>query len=199
MKILLIGATGTIGKAIAAELSEHDIITVGNTRGDYQVDLTDAGSIAALFGKTGKVDAVISTAGSIVFGPVAELTEAQVTEALDGKVTNHLNLFRVAKDYINEGGSLTLTSGDLAQNPMPGGALVSLVNGALDSFAKAAALETGAALRVNSVSPHFVKETMEMMGMDSSAGISAADTAKAYRHAVESTESGKVFDVPDYI
>lgn len=108
-------------------------------------------------------------------------------------------VFRVARDHIAEGGSVTLTTGDLAQNPMPGGALVSLVNGALDSFAKAAALETGEALRVNAVNPHFVKETMEMMGMDSSAGISAADTAKAYRHAVESRESGKVFDVPDDI
>ncbi|MFC5586136.1 short chain dehydrogenase [Nitratireductor kimnyeongensis] len=199
MKILLIGATGTIGKAIATELKDHDVLAVGNSSGDYQVDLNDNVSIEALFDKTGKVDAVISTAGSIVFAPVKDLTEAQYNEAVAGKLTNHLNLFRIAQNYITEGGSFTLTSGDLAQNPMPGGAAVSMVNGALDSFAKAAALETGKALRVNTVSPHFVKETMEMMGMDSTSGISAADTAKAYRHAVESTESGQIFDVPNYV
>lgn len=199
MKILLIGATGTIGKAIVEELKDHELIAVGKTRGDYQVDISDNASIEALFEKTGKVDAVVSTAGGIVFGPVAQLTDAQFHEAVNGKILNHLNLFRVAKDYITEGGSFTLTSGDLARNPMPGGALVSLVNGALDSFAKAASLETGEALRVNTVNPHFVKETMALMGMNSSSGISAADTAKAYRYAVESNESGKVFDVPNYI
>ncbi|MEI8618004.1 hypothetical protein P4S81_07635 [Pseudoalteromonas sp. B28] len=74
-----------------------------------------------------------------------------------------------------------------------------MVNAALDSFAKAAALELEGTLRVNTVSPHFVKETMEIMGMDSTSGITAADTAKAFRHAIESNQTGKAFDVVDYI
>lgn len=199
MKVLLIGATGTIGKAIGANLNDHEVVKVGNSGGDYQVDMNDNASIEALFAKTGNVDAVISVAGSIVFSPVKDLTADQYQDAINGKLLNHLNLFRIAQNHVNEGGSITFTSGDLAQNPMPGGAAVSLVNAALDSFVKAAALETGDALRVNTVNPHFVKETMEMMGMDSSSGISAADTAKAFRAAIEGKESGKIFDVPDYI
>ena len=199
MKILLIGATGTIGKAVSAELKDHDVLAVGNSGGDYQVDLNDNASIEALFDKTGPVDAVVSTAGQILFAPVKDLTDAQYQEAVNGKILNHLNLFRIAQSHITEGGSFTMTTGVLSTNPMPGGSTVSMVNAALDSFARAAALETGKSLRVNTVSPHFVKETMEMMGMDSSSGISAADTAKAYRHAVESRETGQVFDVPDYI
>jgi hypothetical protein len=44
----------------------------------------------------------------------------------------------------------------------------------------------------------FVKETMEMMGMDPSSGLSAADTAKAYVTAVEGTMNGETLDAPDY-
>ncbi|GHB43046.1 short chain dehydrogenase [Pseudovibrio japonicus] len=199
MKILLIGASGTIGKAVKEELKDHDVIAVNRSSGDVRVDLNDNASIKALFNQIGKVDAIVSTAGHIVFAPVRDLTEEQFKEAMDGKIFNHLNLFRIGADYIIEGGSFTLTTGELATNPMPGGAAVSLVNGALNAFAVAAALDTGPSLRVNAVSPRFVTETMEIMGMDSSTGISAADTAKAYRHAVECKETGKIFDVPDYI
>ena len=67
--------------------------------------------------------------------------------------------------YINDGGSITLTSGVLSREPMRGSVVVSMVNGALESFVKAAALEVDA-FRINVVSPIFVKETMAMMGME---------------------------------
>lgn len=199
MKIVLIGATGTIGKAIVEELKEHEVIRVGSKSGDHQVDIEDRSSIESLFKNIGTVDAIISTTGQIAFAPVQELTYEQIKQTVDSKIMGHINLFQVGSDYVREGGSITLSSGYLAQNPMAGGAAVSMVNAALDSFAKAAAFELGSSLRVNTVSPRFVKETMELMGMDSTTGISAADTAKAYRHAVESDETGQAFDVVGYI
>ena len=110
-----------------------------------------------------------------------------------------VNLVRIGRHYLRKGGSITLTSGVLAQQPMPGSASISMVNGALEAFVKAAALELGEQLRVNAVSPQFVKETMEMMGMDSQYGISAADTAKAYRQAVEGAHNGETLAVADYL
>lgn len=199
MKVMLIGGTGTIGNAVAEELKGHEVIRVGLNRGDYQADLENAESLEALFQAVGPVDAIISTAGQIAFAPLEELTEQQFALTVNNKLLGHINLFRIGKKHIRAGGSFTMTSGYLAQNPMPGSAAVSMVNAALDSFAKAAALEMGSRLRVNTVSPLFVKETMELMGMDSAEGISAANTAKAYRHALEGEDTGKAIDVRDYL
>ncbi len=199
MKIVLIGATGIIGKAVSQELHDHEVINVGFIGGDYQVDIENRASIAALFKEVGYVDAVISTTGLIEFAPLNELTIEQFRTTVNNKILGHINLFQIAKPYIKQGGSITFTSGYVAQNPMPGSSAVSLVNAALDAFVKAAALDLGDSLHINTVSPRFVKETMLLMGMNSETGISAADTAKAYRHSIEGHETGQSFDVVDYI
>ena len=201
MKIVIFGATGTIGNAVTKELDEHEIVRVGfNTgNGDYHADIEDRESLSALFKEIGTVDAIISTTGLIAFAPVKDLAFEDIQKTVDNKIMGHINLFQIGHSYIREGGSITFTSGHLAQHPMSGGAAVSMVNAALDAFAKASAFELGSTLRINTVSPRFVKETMELMGMDSTDGISAADTAKAYRHAVETSETGHAFDVVDYI
>ena len=199
MKIMVIGATGTIGKAVAERLGkENEVIAVGYSDGDLQVDLGSSLSIEELFEKSGPVDAVISTAGLANFGPLNDQTDADYQLALNNKLMGQVNLVRIGKDYINAGGSITLTSGILSRQPMPGSASISMVNGALESYAKAAALELEN-LRLNVVAPAFVKETMEMMGMDSTHGVSAADTAKAYDVAVNGQMHGETLDVPDYL
>lgn len=199
MKVLLIGASGIVGAAIAADLHDHQVIKASFKNSEHTVDIQDKASIEALFKKVGNVDAVISTAGLIAFAPINEISEQDYTTTVGNKLMGNITLFHMATKYINQGGSFTFTSGFLAQNPAPGSAAVSMVNAALDSFAKAAALELEGILRVNTVSPHFVKETMEIMGMDSTNGITAADTAKAFRHAIDSNQTGKAFDVVDYI
>ncbi len=200
MKVLIVGATGTIGQAVANRLSEkHDLIRAGHRDGDYQVDLGSKASIEALYNKVGKVDAVISTAGAANFGPFNDLDDAAFDLALTNKLMGQINLVRVGRDYISDAGSFTLTAGILSRQPIPGSVAVSMANGALESFAKAAALELDRGLRVNIVSPAFVKETMEMMGMDPTPGLSAADTAKAYQVAVEGNHNGATLDAPDYV
>lgn len=199
MKIMVIGATGTIGKAVAERLGkENEVIAVGYSDGDLQVDLGSSLSIEELFEKSGPVDAVISTAGLANFGALNDQTDADYQLALNNKLMGQVNLVRIGKDYINAGGSITLTSGILSRQPMPGSASISMVNGALESYAKAAALELEN-LRLNVVAPAFVKETMEMMGMDSTHGISAADTAKTYEVSVKGQMHGETLDVPDYL
>lgn len=200
MKIMVIGATGTIGAAVAALLDgPHDVIRVGNKGGDFRVDLASAESIEALFDAVGPVDAVINTAGLANFGPFDQLSDADYRLALDNKLMGQVNLVRIARDRVTEGGSITLTSGLLARQPMPGSVAISMVNGALESFVKAAALEIGHGVRLNVVSPVFVKETMEMMGMNSATGLPAADTAKAYKAGVEGDGSGGTLDVLSFV
>jgi len=198
MKVLLVGATGTIGQRVRERLgNDHEVIAAAYRGGDHQVDIADKASIEKLFAEVGDVDAVISTAGSAAFAPLAEQSDEQFSLAWDNKLMGQINLLRVGRSHIREGGAVLLTSGMLASEPMPGSASVSAANGALNAFVKAAALELGDSIRINAISPIFVKETMEMMGMDSASGMSASDTAKAYQAALEGTATGQVIDVRD--
>ncbi|MFD1160765.1 short chain dehydrogenase [Roseovarius aestuarii] len=199
MKILIVGATGLIGGAVADALSaNHDIINAGYSDGDVKVDLGSKASIEAMFKSIDTVDAVVSTAGLAGFAPFNDLDDAAYDLALGNKVMGQINLVRVGQNHISDGGSFTLTAGILSREPMPGSVVISLANGALESFAKATALELDRGLRVNTVSPVFVKETMEKMGMDPSSGLSASDTAKAYVAAIEGCMNGETLDAPDY-
>ena len=199
MKILIVGATGLIGGAVANALSANqEIISAGYSDGDVKVDLGSKASIEAMFQAIGTVDAVISTAGLAGFAPFNELDDAAYDLALGNKLMGQINLVRVGQRHISDGGSFTLTAGILSREPMPGSVVISIANGALESFAKAAALELDRDLRVNTVSPVFVKETMEMMGMDASTGLSVADTAKAYVAVIEGNMNGETLDAPDY-
>lgn len=200
MKVLVIGATGTIGKQVVEVLrqNDHEVISAGYQKGDVTVDLGSKDSIGAMLQQVGRVDAIISTAGVAGFAPLEALADADFDLALNNKLMGQVNLVRLGTAHVSEGGSITLTSGMLAHNPIPGSAAVSMANGGLESFVKAAALELGNRVRVNVVSPVFVKETMEMMGMDSAQGLSAADTAKAYLAALQTDRSGQVLDVMDF-
>jgi len=78
---------------------------------------------------------------------------------------------------------------------MPGSSAISMVNAGLEGFVRAAALELTRGIRVNVLSPIWVKETLEAMGRDSATGMPAAQVARAYVASVEGTMSGAVLDV----
>jgi NAD(P)-dependent dehydrogenase (short-subunit alcohol dehydrogenase family) len=195
MKILVIGATGTIGRAVVDALSgRHAVIKVGHRRGDHQVDLASPDSIKALYRAVGPFDAVVCAAGLAHFGPLAELTERDFLQGLSNKLMGQVNLVLAGLPVIADRGSFTLTSGVLSMEPMAGSAAISPVNAAIEGFVRAAALEMPRGVRINVVSPPWVKETMEAMGMDSSTGQPAASVAKAYLAAVDGTMTGAVID-----
>jgi len=200
MKILLIGSTGTIGSAVKQLLSErgHAVIGANYGSGDYQVDLANKVSITALFEQVGTVDAIVSTAGQAQFGALLALSDADFALGLDNKLMGQVNLLREGVQHLNDGGSITLTSGMLAHTPMPGSAAISPVNAAIEGFVRAAALELPRGLRVNAASPVFVTETAAAMGMDTANTLSAATTAKTYLASVEGNMSGQVLDARDY-
>jgi NAD(P)-dependent dehydrogenase (short-subunit alcohol dehydrogenase family) len=199
MKILLVGASGTIGQAVEENFkTHHEVVSANYANGDLKVDLGNPDSIRNMFEVVGHVDAVISTAGVAAFAGFDDLTDKDYQTALNNKLMGQINLLRLGKPFINEGGSITLTSGVLSREPMHGSSVISMANGALESFVKAAALEISN-FRVNVVAPVFVKETMAMMGMDTDSGLSANDTAKAYMAAVTGTMHGQTLDAPDYL
>ena len=196
MKIVVIGATGTIGGAVVKLLRQrHQVIAVSRSSGDYRADITNKASIETALRAIGKVDAIVSAAGSAVFKPLTALTDSDFDKSLQDKLMGQVNVIRAGAQYILSGGSITLTSGILAQEPMPGSAAISLVNAGLEGFGRAAALELQSAkVRVNVVSPPWVRETLVALNMNPSSGMPADEVAKAYAQSVEGSSTGEIID-----
>ncbi len=196
MKVLVIGATGTIGTPVTHLLEEkHEVLRASNSRSPLKVDITDADSIKQLFGKVGKVDAVVSVAGHATFRPLASLTDEDFSVSLRNKLMGQVNLVRLGVGSVSSGGSFTLSSGILSRAPMPGGVAVSMANAALEGFVRAAALEMPRNIRINVVAPGWIRETLLAMNLDPSAGTPADLVAQTYVYAVESLINGQVLDV----
>lgn len=193
MKIIVVGATGTIGREVVKALSAkgHDVVAASRTS-KAKVDIRDSASIEHLFKTTKDVDAVVSCAGDAAFKPLTDLTDADFDLSLRSKLMGQVNLARIAARHIRERGSVTLTSGVLSMQPMAGAAAVSLVNAGLEGFTRVAGLEAPRGIRFNAVSPGWIKETMVMLGMDPGPGMSAADCAKIYVGVVEGSQQGRI-------
>ena len=198
MKILLIGAKGTIGSAIDKELCErHEIIRVGRNSGDYRVDISDSASIRKLFEQTGKFDALVCAAGNVTFAPLGEMTEDSFSLGLKDKLMGQVNLLLMGREFANDGGSFTFTTGVLSHDPIRTGASAALVNGAIDSFVRSAATELPRGLRVNSVSPTVLLEAMGKYApyFRGYKPVAAAEVALAYAKSVEGLQTGQTFHV----
>ena len=194
MRILLIGATGTIGQAVAAAFgTRHDIIPASRHKAHESVDIADPDSIRALLKRVGRVDAIVSAAGQAAFKPLGELADADFALSIENKLMGQVNVVRFGLASLADKGSVTFTSGVLAQQPIPGSAAISLVNAGLEGFARAAALEAPRGIRVNVVSPPWVTETVQALGWPPVSGsLSAAIVARSYVESVEGRMSGQV-------
>lgn len=193
MRILLIGGTGTIGSAVYRLLSQtHEVVRGSRTGGELTLDMASAESIRQMYQRAGRFDALVCAAGQARFGPLADLTEEDFAFCLANKLMGQINLVRIGSSFVGDQGSFTLTSGILAQQPMVGSAAISMLNAGLEGFARAAALELPRGVRVNVVSPPWVRETLQQMGRDPESGMPADQVALAYRASVEGTASGSV-------
>jgi NAD(P)-dependent dehydrogenase (short-subunit alcohol dehydrogenase family) len=198
MKIIVVGGTGTIGKAIVGELSKrHTVIVVGNKQGDLNVDMTDPKSIESMYQAVGEFDALISAAGNVHFGALSEFTVEQYQIGLHSKLMGQVSLVLLGLRYINPAGSFTLTSGILSHDPIRLGSSAAMVNGALNSFVKSAAIEMPRNLRINIVSPTVLTESMKdyesyFRGFES---VSASRVALAYSKSVEGLQTGQIYNV----
>jgi NAD(P)-dependent dehydrogenase (short-subunit alcohol dehydrogenase family) len=195
MRVLIVGASGTIGRAIVAALKgRHDLVLASKGEALEQVDISDPASIRALYARIGRVDAVVSAAGQAAFKPLADLTDADFALSLNNKLMGQVNLVRFGIASVVDDGSFTLTAGSLAREPARNAAAVSLVNAGLEGFARSAALELPRGQRINVVSPPWVSETLRALGRDPSAGLPAAEVARAYVASVEGKHTGTVLD-----
>ena len=199
MKILIVGASGSVGSAVAADLgAEFEIITAGSNSGDVLVDITSSQSIIAMYAKVGKIDAVVSTVGKVAFKPLNELTEIDFNSSFANKFMGQINLVLLGQKYLSTGGSFTLTSGILSHEFIPNGLCASAVNGAINSFVKASALELmHSDLRINAISPTILEGSYQDFYPLFSGfyPVSSKKVAFAYRKSVTGVQTGQVFSV----
>jgi len=195
MKILMIGSTGDIAKAAFSELSQrHEVITVSRSNTGIQADISKRDSIIAMYQQVGKVDAVVCTAGNVHFGPLTEFTEEQFMLGLQDKVMGQINLVLEGLNYMNDGGSFTLTTGVLNRDPIKLGAGAAAANGAVDGFVLGSAIEMPRGIRINSVSPGLLEVSEERYGefFPGHERVSSKRVGLAYAKSVEGWGTGKV-------
>ena len=162
MKILIVGGNGTIGKTLVNHFNkEHEVIIAGRNSGDITVNLSESSSIEKMFLNIGQVDAIICAAGEAKWAPFNELSEEDYYIGFRSKLMGQVNLVRIGQNYISKGGSITLTTGILADDPVVKTASAAMVNGAIHSFVQAVNLEIENDVRVNVVSSGMVQDAYE--------------------------------------
>ncbi|ATZ24923.1 short chain dehydrogenase [Streptomyces lavendulae subsp. lavendulae] len=199
LKVLLIGAGGTLGRAVHTALRErgHEVVTASRKDADVHVDITDPESVRAMYEAVGPVDAVACAAGSVPWRPLGELTTADVRAGLEGKAVSQIELVRQGAARLPAHASFTLITGILAREPLLSGSVASLANGAVEAFVRAAAIELPGRQRVNAVSPTVFTESLGVYG-DTFAGfdpVPVARAANAYVKSVEGHRTGEIFRV----
>lgn len=194
MKVLLVGATGLIGKGVAAALSTtHEVIHASRSS-DISVDLNDAASIAAMLKRVGKVDAIASTAGHVPFNTLDALSRDDFIHGFTDKALGQIELAQRGMDYLNDGGCITLMSGVLARTPIKTGAVASMVNGALESYVRAAAIETQRGIRINAVSPTVLVEATGFHPyFPGFPQVTLKQVADAYIRSIDGWDNGAVY------
>ena len=160
MKIIIVGATGTMGKYLTnAFEKEHEVIKVADKGGDIQTDITSTESIENMFKQVGPFDALISTAGPTYVGPWINLNDKEFRKGVEGKMMGQINLVLIGQHYINPKGSFTLITGALTHEPQRNFANASAANGAVEGFVRAAAIELQNGIRINAVSPTVIENS----------------------------------------
>ena len=199
MKVVVVGATGAVGSAVAQALAErgHEVVRAGRTRGDLQVDITSDASVEALYAAVGRVDAIVSAAGGLFFGPLGEMRPADFNIGLQDKLLGQVRLALLGQHVLADGGSITLTTGIVAEEPIRQGANATAVNSGVEGFVRAAAIELPRGLRINAVSPTVLTESLPDYGpfFPGFEPVSAARSAQAYVRSVEGPQTGRVYRV----
>jgi NAD(P)-dependent dehydrogenase (short-subunit alcohol dehydrogenase family) len=198
MKILIIGGHGTIGKHVVSRLNEkHEVLIAGRNSGDFLVDIKEADSIRALLDSIPSLDSIICIAGEAKWDDFKDLSEEDYYIGIRSKLMGQVNLVRIGQDYLKSKGSITLSTGILADDPVVKTTSAAMVNGALHSFVKAVALEIENELRINVVSLGVVEDAYEKY-KDFFPGhnpIPMSKVVNAYLRSVEGRGNGEIIRV----
>jgi NAD(P)-dependent dehydrogenase (short-subunit alcohol dehydrogenase family) len=195
VRIIVVGGTGTIGRAVVELLSDrHDVVVAARKSGDVEVDIGSAESVRSMYDRIGRFDALACAAGDAHFGPFATLTEDQLAFGIDSKLLGQLRLVLLGRSRISEGGSFTLVSGYILDDPIPEATGFAVANGGVEGFVRAAALSLDRRVRINAVSPGLAQDSEEQFGPFNPGRTPVAMhvIASAFRRSIEGWRTGEV-------
>jgi NAD(P)-dependent dehydrogenase (short-subunit alcohol dehydrogenase family) len=162
VRIIVVGGAGTIGKAAVKALSDrHDIAVAGRRSGTVHVDIRSPDSVRAMYDQVGSFDALVCAAGEAHLGPFDSMSEAEFALGIESKLLGQIRLVLLGRPLISDGGSFTLVSGYLLDDPVPVGAGFSVANGGVEGFVRSAALSLDRGIRINAVSPGLAEDSDE--------------------------------------
>lgn len=198
MRILVVGATGTIGSAVVNEMKEEaEIISASRNNAEIKVDITSTESIMEMYEKVGEIDALVSTTGAAHFASVEELTPELNSIAVNSKLLGQINLVLLGLPFIRDNGSITLTTGILMDDPVVKASSAAMANGGVRAFVKSAAVEMPRGIRINNVSPSVLNESMDVYGplFKGFELVPAKRTALAFRKSIQGAQTGQSYNV----
>lgn len=199
MKIVVIGATGTIGKSVSMKLKEnnHEVIEVGSKSGDYQLDITSPTEIEQMYKDIKDIDAVVSATGGATFKSLSDMSLEENNVAIKSKLLGQINLVLIGQHYLNKNGSFTLTSGIMMDDPILLGSSAAMANGGVSGFVTSAAVELKNGLRINNVSPNVVEEALDKYGefFKGFTAVPVDKVANAFIKSVEGAQTGQTYKV----
>jgi len=195
MRIIVVGGAGTIGTAVVEALAaRHDVVVAGRRSGDVQVDISSPASVSSMYQRVGGFDAVVSAAGEAHFGPFETVTEEDLALGVQSKLLGQVRLVLLGRSLISDGGSFTLMSGYVFDDPIPEATSFAIANGGVEGFVRAAALSLGRLTRINAVSPGLAQDSYEQFG-DFNPGrrpVPMRKIASAFERSVEGWRTGEI-------
>ena len=195
MRIIVVGGAGTIGTAVVGLLSaRHDVVVAGRQSGDVQVDISSRDSVRSMYRQIGSFDALACAAGEAHFGPFATVTEEELALGVHSKLLGQLRLVLLGRSLISEGGSFTLMSGYVLDDPIPEATSFAVANGGVEGFVRAAALSLERRVRINAVSPGLAQDSYEQFGPfnPGRAPVSMLEIASAFQRSIEGWRTGEI-------
>jgi short-subunit dehydrogenase len=157
--VIIAGASGVFGSALARAFAAHDVRLVVSGRDSARLaaiahgtgsyphasDLTEPGAperlIAAAKEHLGAIDVVICSVGVVAFGPAAELDDRVLLDMFSINTLVPIRLTRAALGGLDRGGTIVNISGIVAEQPTAGMAAYSASKAALTAFDVAARRE----------------------------------------------------------
>jgi NAD(P)-dependent dehydrogenase (short-subunit alcohol dehydrogenase family) len=195
MRIIVVGGTGTIGRVVVDGLSaRHDVVVAGRTSGDVKVDISAPESVHRMYEEVGAFDAVVCTAGEAHFGPLGTATEEELALGVHSKLLGQMRLVLLGRPLISDGGSFTLVSGYIFDEPIPEAVSFAVANGGVEGFVRSAALSLDRGVRINAVSPGMAEDSAQLFGRfnPGRTPVPMSEIAAAFRRSVEGRDTGEI-------
>jgi NAD(P)-dependent dehydrogenase (short-subunit alcohol dehydrogenase family) len=197
-KIIVVGATGKLGKVVVEGLQkDYEVIRASRSGPDLKIDAFDFESVSDVLASIGPFDGLVSCIGGTPFKTFDELTMEDFAAGLSTKCFSQLNLAKAAIPFLRENGSITLTSGIIGDEPIIAGSCAAAANGALNMCVSTLAAEYAGKLRINVVSPSIIENSVDYYGMlfDGFEATSNESITHAYRRTISAPISGQVLQL----